>query len=64
MNEGWVFPSLRETTVIEKDIALFEFPQNTLLFVLFDRVSDFSCGDFKLFSVMAIMTTTIGEIRE
>mmetsp|Transcript_19749 Transcript_19749/g.54923 ORF Transcript_19749/g.54923 Transcript_19749/m.54923 type:complete len:336 (+) Transcript_19749:583-1590(+) len=50
VDEGWVFPCLWQTSVVEEDVTLLELTKLSLLLVLLDWCEIFSCGNFHLFS--------------
>mmetsp|Transcript_8539 Transcript_8539/g.13088 ORF Transcript_8539/g.13088 Transcript_8539/m.13088 type:complete len:212 (+) Transcript_8539:293-928(+) len=47
---GGIFPSLWETSVVEINISLLELTQDTLLFILFNRIADLIGGNFVFLS--------------
>jgi hypothetical protein len=50
MDECRIFPSLRKASVVEKDVALLELTEGSLLRVLLNGVANLIGGDFVLFS--------------
>mmetsp|Transcript_42824 Transcript_42824/g.91045 ORF Transcript_42824/g.91045 Transcript_42824/m.91045 type:complete len:253 (-) Transcript_42824:152-910(-) len=46
VDKCWIFPCTRKAPIVEENIPFLELTQNTLLFVLLDKIAHFVSGNF------------------
>mmetsp|Transcript_20452 Transcript_20452/g.30975 ORF Transcript_20452/g.30975 Transcript_20452/m.30975 type:complete len:256 (-) Transcript_20452:296-1063(-) len=49
MDKRRILPSTRKTAIVEENVTLLEFTQNTFLFILLDEITHFISSNFVLF---------------